>query len=83
MNTTIDRCECGNVATDTLENGTPACEWCAAHNGHVAPLSISTGYSQFGGAYIATCALCDYVCAYWDCACELEHDCVDVKDGVL
>ena len=81
LNTTIDRCECGNVATDELENGSPACEWCATHDVHVAPLSITTGYSQFGGAYIATCALCDYVCAYWDCACELEHDCVDLKDG--
>jgi hypothetical protein len=84
MNSTIDKCECGNAATDTLENGLQACEWCAAHDRHVAPLSIATGYSQFGGEYIATCALCDYVCAYWDCGCELAHDCnglVGVVDG--
>ena len=54
----------------------------ADHEGHVAPDSISTGHTQFSGAYVATCNLCDYVCAYWDCACELEHDCVNAKGGV-
>ena len=51
------------------------------NEGCVAPDSISTGHAHFSGAYVATCNLCDYVCAYWDCACELEHDCVDLKDG--
>jgi hypothetical protein len=46
------------------------------HEGHVAPDSVSTGYTHFSGAYVATCNLCDYVCAYWDCPCELEHECV-------
>ena len=40
----------------------------------VLPEGISTGYGLFGG-YRAICAYCDYVNAYWDCACELAHDC--------
>jgi len=27
------------------------------------------------GNLVATCGRCGYVCAYWDCACELAHDC--------
>lgn len=75
MEKNIDRCECGNAATDTLENGSPACEYCATHEGHVAPDSISTGHAHFSGAYVARCGLCNYVCASWDCPCELAHDC--------
>ena len=24
---------------------------------------------------MATCWACGYRCGYWECACELEHDC--------
>jgi hypothetical protein len=41
----------------------------------VAPKKIRFGFSQFGGSYNAYCDKCSFVCAYWDCACELEHDC--------
>lgn len=41
----------------------------------VIPKGIQTGYARLSGAYVATCDNCDYVCAYWDCPCELAHDC--------
>lgn len=83
METTSTRCECGNAATDMLENGTPACEWCAAHDGHAAPINITTGYAPIGGAYVARCNDCRYVCAYWDCPCELAHACEPLTVGLL
>lgn len=39
------------------------------------PKKIRFGYSQFGGSFNAYCDKCSFVCAYWDCACELRHDC--------
>jgi hypothetical protein len=40
-----------------------------------APKKISFGFSHFGGAYLAKCSKCSFTCGYWDCACELVHDC--------
>jgi hypothetical protein len=82
--TAAAKCACGNTATDHLANGTPACEWCADHDGHTAPASIATGHTLIGGEYVARCTLCAYVCAYWDCPCELAHECgetVRIVDG--
>jgi hypothetical protein len=39
------------------------------------PKKMTFGYSQFGGMYLAKCGKCSYTCAYWECACELSHDC--------
>lgn len=38
------------------------------------PKSVTTGFGTYG-TYRATCDNCSFVCAYWECACELEHDC--------
>ena len=32
-------------------------------------------FKTTGAGYISSCSKCSYVCAYWDCACELRHDC--------
>jgi hypothetical protein len=40
------------------------------------PNGMSYGVSRLGGGLVATCANCSFVCAYWDCVCELVHDCV-------
>lgn len=37
------------------------------------PKGMEVGHGLFGG-YRAICE-CGYSCAYWDCACELVHDC--------
>jgi hypothetical protein len=83
METTTTRCECGNAATETLENGTPACEWCAEHDGHTAPANVYTMHTIIGGEYVAKCNGCDYVCAYWDCPCELAHACEPLTVDLL
>lgn len=38
------------------------------------PKGMKAGHGLFGG-YVATCENCNYVCGYWECACELNHDC--------
>jgi hypothetical protein len=38
------------------------------------PKGMKAGHGLFGG-YVATCENCNYVCGYWECACELVHDC--------
>ena len=43
------------------------------------PSGVVVGFSRFGGSYVASCENCGFVCAYWDCACELAHDCVKDK----
>jgi hypothetical protein len=42
------------------------------------PEGMKAGHGLFGG-YVATCANCNYVCGYWECACELNHDCKEAK----
>lgn len=39
------------------------------------PKKVEIGFSHFSGMYRATCKKCSYVNVYWECACELEHDC--------
>lgn len=39
------------------------------------PSGVSVGFSRISGAYVAKCSKCSFVCAYWECACELVHDC--------
>lgn len=41
------------------------------------PKGINTYYAHLSGAYVASCVNCEYVCAYWECACELAHNCKD------
>ena len=83
----IARCSCSNIATDTFSTGAPACEWCVGHESCAIPSStITTGYFGWGGEYIAKCSTCSYVCAYWDCVCELDHECpanatIKIVDG--
>jgi hypothetical protein len=47
-------------------------EYCCANP--VMPKNMKAGHGLFGG-YVATCTACDYVCGYWECACELQHEC--------
>jgi hypothetical protein len=38
------------------------------------PKGMSAGYGTFGG-FRAVCDNCDYVNVYYECACELAHEC--------
>lgn len=73
---TLIACDCGNVATEALASGVAACVWCAAHDGHRTPVSMSFGRSHLGGNPVAECSRCAFVSVYWECGCELAHDCV-------
>lgn len=44
------------------------------------PKNISYGISRLSGSLVATCSNCNFVCAYWDCPCELEHECAKEKN---
>jgi hypothetical protein len=39
--------------------------------GAVAPTKVSIAY----GTAMATCSKCNYRNPYWDCPCELKHNC--------
>jgi len=47
-------------------------------HGCVAPTSIQFSHAHFSGNFVATCTSCKFVCAYWDCVCDLVHECGDV-----
>jgi hypothetical protein len=53
--------------------------FCHEH-GLPVPDTVRASHGAFG-TYAARCSACSYVCAYWDCACELVHDC-DVWQAV-
>lgn len=36
---------------------------------------LPNGVNVTYGTAIATCSYCSYRCAYWECACELVHEC--------
>jgi len=44
------------------------------------PKRVTLGYGTFG-TFRAVCSKCSYVNVYFDCACELEHDCREYKGG--
>ena len=39
------------------------------------PSDVTITGSHFAGTPVATCDACDYRCVYWDCVCELDHEC--------
>lgn len=88
-NKTIERAFCQSCGSlDELLNGEEAknylCETCAEtslvspcceipKDGTAANVSLST--ARLSGGLVATCSACAFVCAYWECACELVHEC--------
>lgn len=71
---------CGYHAGRGVQAALDAIEEEQAHATCKAPKSISTGHSRITGDYTASCNRCAYRCAYWECACELAHDCKDYKN---
>ena len=39
------------------------------------PEGVRVYRTRMAGNLVASCDRCAYVCAYWECACELAHDC--------
>ena len=43
------------------------------------PNGMTIYHSHFGGNLVAECNSCTTIWGYWECACELVHDCQLVK----
>ena len=39
------------------------------------PESVEFDCARFTGNPVARCTQCEFVCVYWECNCELFHDC--------
>lgn len=79
-NKTIERAFCQSCGSlDELLNGEEAknylCETCLEECSTPKPDSVTISRAHFTGAAVATCSACSFTCAYWECACELVHEC--------
>lgn len=41
----------------------------------IAPSYITFYNARFGGHAVAKCENCSFTSVYWECACDLEHEC--------
>jgi hypothetical protein len=66
-------CDCGNDADNPHEEGfRDTCAECA----HAEECETVIKKITFGrNGAMATCKKCNYRCAYWECNCDLRHDC--------
>lgn len=44
------------------------------------PANMHVYSARFGGHAVASCLDCQYLTVYWECACELEHDCKNYRE---
>ena len=51
------------------------CEWCADHEGHQTPETVDIFPAWLSGTPVASCRECGMRWGYWECGCELAHDC--------
>jgi len=51
------------------------CEDCYEVCTEPAPESIEFYNTRITGTGVASCKNCSFTCVYWECACELSHDC--------
>lgn len=67
--------ECGNNAEVWEDDPKPLCEYCQHFEMCEPPEKIIFGEALWTGERRAYCKNCDIVFAYWECSCDLEHDC--------
>jgi hypothetical protein len=53
------------------------CENCYDECTELAPESITFYSARFSGTGVAECKNCNFKSVYWECACDLFHDCND------
>jgi hypothetical protein len=70
----VIRCACGN----RVAPGVVSCVWCEGHLSCVVPAGVCVVLTQWTGGPVARCQGCGFMCGYWDCVCELSHDCEPV-----
>ena len=57
-------------------NGKDICADCE-DDAHFCETELPDGISIARGTAFASCYKCGYKCGYWECACDLVHDCED------
>jgi len=65
--------ECENSVSAWDDDTRPLCEYCGCDTELQYSVKIHTAH--LGGHAVATCSECDFTCVYWDCACDLVHEC--------
>lgn len=58
-------------------NDEMVCNGCEFGSGCEMPLpsGVTVGFSHFAGTFRAVCDRCSFMSVYWECACDLRHDC--------
>lgn len=74
MKTLVKCIECENTL-EISEYQEPLCDFCLHAKDCTPPKKIEFGNTWFTGNFVAKCKKCNFVSAYWECGCELEHDC--------
>jgi len=69
--------ECDNKADVWADDPKPLCEWCYHAQECEPPATIEFYSAHLTGEGRARCTACNFVSAYWECGCELEHDCTN------
>lgn len=61
---------------------TPFCDVCEGNQEYEdeqcsepLPANIEIYRATFGGHAVAKCKDCNFTSVYWDCVCELNHEC--------
>jgi hypothetical protein len=71
--------ECTNPAEVWQNDPRPLCDYCA-HAAECRPPKKMRFYSaRLTGEFRAECKMCDFVSAYFECGCDLRHDCEGKK----
>ena len=74
----VTRCvECENPTEVWDDDTRPLCEWCSHAEECPTPKKIYFGHARLTGEYRAYCRKCNYVSAYFECGCDLTHNCKD------
>lgn len=63
---------CMNVQNVQLGKGKVMEDYCCDSG---IPNGMTVYRSRFGGNVVAECETCPTIWGYWECACELAHEC--------
>ena len=70
-----DICGVSYILGSDDHNGDTGICWECDHGCEPVPAGVVFYEARFSGGFCARCETCGHVWAYWDCACELVHDC--------
>jgi hypothetical protein len=74
-----DCTECDNKAEAWNDDPRPLCEWCSHAEECKPPKKFEFYSAHFTGEGRAKCKKCTFVSAYFECGCDLVHDCKSYK----